>query len=83
VLVAADDLVAATQILQRGIPSDVREQSMTPPEDFVPPLCPRCSTPDPLLESVDPSNTWLCEGCGAGWSDRPSAFDKSLQKPVG
>jgi hypothetical protein len=83
VLVAADDLEAAIQIVQRGIPSDVRELSTAPVEDFTPPSCPRCGAPDPLLESVDPCNTWSCEVCGAGWSDPSSVLDESPQKSVG
>ena len=83
VFVAADDLEAAIQIVQRGIPSDVRELSTTPVEDFAPPSCPRCGAPDPLLESVDPCNAWSCDICGAEWSDPSSVLDESPQKSVG
>jgi ribosomal protein L37AE/L43A len=37
--------------------------------DFEPPVCPKCGAEDPLLESVDPLNTWLCEICGEQWTD--------------
>ena len=34
-----------------------------------PPACPKCGAPDPLLESVEPVNTWSCEICNATWTD--------------
>jgi hypothetical protein len=36
-------------------------------EDFEAPACMQCGSPDPLLESVEPFNTWRCESCGAQW----------------
>jgi hypothetical protein len=72
VLVAADQLDEAREIAARPIPQDIVEESKdldAPVEDFVPPTCPQCHTEDPVLESSDPSNNWLCEACGARWSD--------------
>ena len=31
--------------------------------------CPQCGTPDPLLESVEPTNQWRCESCNHLWQD--------------
>jgi hypothetical protein len=31
--------------------------------------CPQCGTPDPVLESVEPTNTWRCEACNHTWED--------------
>jgi hypothetical protein len=72
VLVAADQLDEAREIAPRPIPQEIIEESKdfdAPAEDFVPPTCPRCRAEDPVLESADPSNNWLCEACGARWSD--------------
>lgn len=74
IMVAADQLEEANQILSQPIPQDVIDQSKVKVEDFVPPACPKCGAEDPLLESVEPANSWLCENCGAQWTDS-SAFD--------
>jgi predicted Zn-ribbon and HTH transcriptional regulator len=74
VLVAADQLEEAKQILLQPIPQDIVDQSKVKVEDFVPPSCPKCGAEDPLLESVEPTNTWRCENCGAQWTDS-AAFD--------
>lgn len=74
VLVAADRLHEARQVLAQPIPQDVIDQSKVKVEDFVPPTCPKCGAEDPLLESVEPANAWRCENCGAQWSDS-AAFD--------
>jgi len=74
IMVAADQLDEAKQILLHPIPQDVIDQSKVKVEEFVPPNCPKCGAEDPLLESVEPANSWRCENCGAQWSDS-SAFD--------
>jgi hypothetical protein len=40
---------------------------------FVEPVCPKCGTPDPLLESVEPTNQWRCEACNHLWRDSEAA----------
>lgn len=40
---------------------------------FVEPVCPKCGMPDPLLESVEPTNQWRCEACNHLWSDSEAA----------
>jgi len=69
VLVAADQLDEARAILARPIPQDIIDQSKVKDEGFVAPRCPKCGASDPLLESVEPTNTWLCEDCGARWTE--------------
>jgi hypothetical protein len=36
---------------------------------FATAVCPQCGTPDPLLESVEPTNQWRCEVCNHTWQD--------------
>jgi hypothetical protein len=72
VLVAADQLDEARAIADKPIPQDIVEESKDldkAPEEFIPPTCPKCHAEDPVLESADPSNNWLCEACGALWHD--------------
>jgi hypothetical protein len=69
--VAADQLDQAQSIVAQPIPQDIiaelKEQAATPEYEL--PTCPKCGAPDPTLESVEPSNNWLCESCGNTWSD--------------
>ena len=69
--VAADQLDEARAIISQPIPQDildqVKEEKAVP--EYQAPVCPKCRTADPTLESVEPSNNWLCESCGCTWSD--------------
>jgi rubrerythrin len=69
--VAADQLDRAQSIIGRPIPQEilnqVKEEAAAPLYEL--PSCPKCRTEDPTLESVEPSNNWLCESCGYTWSD--------------
>jgi hypothetical protein len=67
--VAADQLEAAEAVASQPIPKDILEESQQKSPEWVAPCCPKCHTEDPVLESVDPTNSWLCEACGARWSD--------------
>ena len=69
ILVAADQLEQAREVASRPIPQAIVEQSKLPPEEYKPPVCPKCGAEDPLLESVDPVNSWLCESCDYQWTD--------------
>lgn len=69
VLVAADQIEEARAVIAKPIPQDVIDQSRVKVEDFQLPACPKCGAEDPLLEAVEPANTWRCENCGARWSD--------------
>jgi hypothetical protein len=69
--VAADQLDQAQTIAAQPIPQDIMDQlkaEAAAPEYEIP-TCPKCKAPDPTLESVEPSNNWLCESCGYTWSD--------------
>jgi hypothetical protein len=81
ILVAADQFDDARAVLAKPIPQEIIDQSKVKVEDFVPPACPKCGASDPLLESVEPVNTWRCEVCDAAWTDS-SAFDSASPEPV-
>ena len=74
IFVPGDQLAVAREVASRPMPQDIIEESKIKVEDFVPPICPKCGAEDPLLESVEPTNTWRCENCGAQWTDS-AAFD--------
>jgi hypothetical protein len=65
-IVGPSDAQAAELLLSR--PNALGRVS---PEDALFPeaVCPKCGTPDPLLESVEPTNQWLCEACNHTWED--------------
>jgi len=72
--VTPEDAARAQQVLAQPISPEVMEQYESAKEtgDFQSPDCPRCGTPDPLLESADPVNEWFCESCGHQWKDAPA-----------
>ncbi len=59
------------------IPSEIVAESQTKLPDFTPPSCPKCGAPDPILEGVDPVNSWKCEQCGQKWTDSVPAESKN------
>jgi hypothetical protein len=67
--VAADQLERAQQIaavpIDQQVLADYREEA--PPYET--PRCPECGEEDPVLESAEPTNSWLCEGCGHQWTE--------------
>jgi hypothetical protein len=69
VVVAADQLEQAIEIARQPIPQDIVEQSKEEVPEYEPPKCPRCGTEDPVLESAEPANSWLCEACGTQWTE--------------
>ena len=71
ILVAADQLDEAREIIARPIPQDIiaQSQDMEEAAAFKLPVCPKCGAPEPTLENVDPSNSWHCESCGNDWAD--------------
>jgi len=77
VLVAADQLEQAQAIAAQPIPQDIldefRVDEESESESFELPKCPKCGAPDPVLESADPVNSWICEACVAEWSDAEPA----------
>jgi len=75
VVVGADQLEQARAIAEQPIPLDILDGSKTEVPEYDPPTCPKCGEPDPILEGSDPVNTWLCEACGAQWSDPAGDFE--------
>lgn len=71
VVVAPDDLEEAQAILARGISPELREEfgAATAEEEFQEPECPHCGSKEVVLESVEPTNQWLCEACEVRWDD--------------
>lgn len=74
VVVAADQLDEAREIAARPIPKETvegsrSEESNTEVPEFEAPVCPKCGAADPVLEGVDPFNTWRCEACGNEWTE--------------
>lgn len=69
ILVAADQMEQACEILAQPIPQAIVEQSRMQIPDYEPPVCPSCGAGDPILEGADPVNAWRCESCGRQWTD--------------
>jgi hypothetical protein len=69
VVVAADQLEQAQAIAARPIPQEIIEEYNQEVPEYVLPKCPKCGVEDPVLESAEPTNSWLCEACGAQWTD--------------
>ncbi len=69
ILVAADQLDQARSIAAQPIPQEIIEQSKMDLPEFEAPACPQCGAKDPVLEGVDPANSWRCEACGKQWID--------------
>jgi hypothetical protein len=81
--VSPEDATRAQQVLAQPISAEVMEQYESAKEtgDFQSPDCPRCGTPDPLLESADPVNEWFCESCGHQWKDEPAESQENAGAP--
>ncbi|HVC46444.1 MAG TPA: hypothetical protein VND90_04305 [Terracidiphilus sp.] len=69
VVVAADELDHARELLGGPVPQDVVEEASMETPVYVAPVCPACGAEDPVLQGVEPVNTWLCEACGKEWSE--------------
>jgi len=81
VLVAADQLDQARAIAARPMPSGIIEESEAKVPDYQPPKCPDCGAPDPVLEGVDPANSWKCEQCGRQWTESVPAGSINMGQP--
>ncbi len=82
--VAADQLDQARTVIHQPIPQDIIDEVKLADESpaYEIPVCPKCKAEDPTLESVEPSNNWLCESCGYTWSDPiPQDQDAERQMP--
>ncbi|MGB7263904.1 MAG: hypothetical protein WBC92_00215 [Terracidiphilus sp.] len=69
VLVAADQLDQARVIAAQSLPQGTVEDEKEEVPEFTAPKCPACGAEDPVLEAVDPANTWRCEQCGREWTE--------------
>ncbi len=69
IMVAADQLEQAREVISKPIPREIVEQSKTQIPEYEPPVCPSCGAADPILEDADPVNAWRCESCGKQWTD--------------
>jgi hypothetical protein len=81
IFVAADQLDEAIEIAKQPITKEIVEDSKIEVPEYVLPTCPECGAEDPVLENAEPTNSWLCEACGAQWSDPEAELDESLEKP--
>ena len=75
ILVPADRFDEARAIVARPIPKEIIEQSKMQLPEFDLPVCPKCGAGDPVLEDVDPVNSWLCEACGNQWTERAADLE--------
>ena len=69
ILVAADQLEEARRVIAQPIPQAIIEESKIEVPEFEFPVCPKCGAEDPVLESTEPVNSWLCEECGNQWTE--------------
>ena len=81
VLVAADQLDQARLVAARPIPPEIVAASETKVPEFTPPSCPKCGAEDPVLEGVDPANTWRCEQCGEQWTEASGTGSEEVPEP--
>ncbi len=80
VQVAADQLDQARAIIANPIPQDIVEQSKMQVPEFEAPVCPKCGAADPVLEGVDPFNSWRCEACDNEWTESPADLNENPQR---
>jgi hypothetical protein len=69
ITVPADRLEEAREIAANPIPEEIVEQSKIEMPAFEAPVCPKCGAGDPVLEGVDPVNSWFCEACENEWTE--------------
>jgi hypothetical protein len=69
ILVPADQLDDALEIIAQPVPQDIIDESKIETPEYELPHCPRCCNQEPTLIATEPSNQWLCESCGNEWRD--------------
>ena len=79
IMVAADQLEKACEILAKPIPQEIVEQSKMQIPDYEPPACPGCGAADPILEGADPVNSWQCESCGKQWTEAAEEMQRAVR----
>ena len=80
VLVAADQLDRARAIAANPIAQEIVDQFKSEVPEFEPPVCPNCGASDPVLEGVNPDNTWRCEQCSAQWTESAGSENEEAPK---
>jgi hypothetical protein len=80
VVVAADQLKEAREIAAKPIPKEVIDSYREEVPEFEAPKCPSCGDEDPVLESAEPTNSWLCEACGRQWTEAAIDADGEAEK---
>jgi hypothetical protein len=84
IVVAADQLEQAIEIARQPVPQDIldqfTDQSSAEVPEYVPPKCPKCGAEDPVLESAEPINSWLCEACGKQWTEPVADVEEESAK---
>jgi ribosomal protein L37AE/L43A len=78
--VAADQLDLAHEIVSRPIPQEILDHFAEEVPAFEAPKCPKCGAEDPVLESAEPTNSWLCEVCGKQWAEPQENADTEPEK---
>ena len=76
VMVAADQLEEAIEVAKRPIPQEIVELAGIEVPEYETLVCPACGAEDPVLESTEPTNRWLCEVCGRQWSEPEEAAEE-------
>jgi ribosomal protein L37AE/L43A len=79
IVVAADQLDHAREVLTKPIPQEIVEQSKMQIPDYEPPACPGCGAADPILEGADPVNSWQCESCGKQWTEAAEEMQRAVR----
>jgi len=75
-VVAADQLEQARQIAAMPIGKEILDEFRQEAPPYETPRCPECGEEDPVLESAEPTNSWLCEACGHQWAEPETGLDK-------
>jgi hypothetical protein len=67
VVVKPKDAERASEILSAPLSETLTAETDEAPAEYDVPRCPACGGEEIVLESVDPVNQWLCDGCGHTW----------------
>ncbi len=71
VVVKPKDAARAAEILSAPSSETLTTEISKAPAEYEAPRCPACGGEEIVLESVDPVNQWLCDGCGHTWLEEP------------
>jgi hypothetical protein len=82
VTVAADQLDQARKVASRPVPQEIIDELSEEAPVYELPSCPRCGAADPILENVEPSNSWHCESCENDWTDPIENVNPDAKEPA-